>query len=696
MRVDKYRVLGELIEKNQRQFVIPVYQRNYDWEKSHCKKLFEDILEANKRDRFHFLGSIVYVDQGEENKIQKCLIIDGQQRITTIFLLLKAMLDLSTDEYMKKELSDILFNVDKYNNLSLTDQTKIKLKPIKTDNEQFMLLMKNDIAEMDTSSGIYINYKYMKSLIVKAMNAGVLIKDILDGLKKLNSAVIMLDPNEDEPQVVFESINSTGLELSLADLIRNYILMTDHDQDRLFDEYWLKIEKNVTPKNMPNFITDYLQFTCKEMVTGSNSYTIFKTLFVSRGYTNESMLKELLRYSEYYKAFLFGSDKFSFAVNSSLAGLRALDQGTIYPFLFRVLDDYENHIVGLDQLEKTLSFFVNYLVRRIVCGVTSNSLRGLYKTLYSRIFADTDNLNNYFDAILQFFYQLNTKDGIPSDSLFKDALVNTDLYHKKNVCKFILKAIENTDLDGNNSKEIIDVKLLSIEHIMPQILNEAWKNELGINFDKIHEKYVHTLGNLTLTGYNPELGQRSFAEKKQLIAEKSHIVVLNKDVTNQPSWNDTAIKSRADRLSTIVLSLFAIEKPSKNLLFSRDDSGSYSMNDDFDPTGTKPIYFILLGVQIPVKSYFDFLSQLMEKLYDLDDAILERLAKENYKIPHAAKTYISNNDNLLRKPSEIYETGIFYESNLSAKNIIVFAKYLLDEYDIEPGELIISIGAENN
>ncbi len=695
MKVDKYRVLGELIEKIQRQFVIPVYQRNYDWEKNHCKKLYEDIVEAYKRDRFHFIGSIVYVDQGEENKIQKCLIIDGQQRITTIFLLLKAMLDLATDEYLKKELSDILFNVDKYNNLSLDEQTKIKLKPIKSDNDQFLLLMKNDFFEMDKSSSIYINYSYLKSLLTKSMSSGLSIKDVLYGLKMLNSAVIMLDPKEDEPQVVFESINSTGLELSLADLIRNYILMTDKDQDRLFEDYWVKIEKNVGTSKMPIFITDYLQFSCKEMVFNLNAYTIFKNNFISKNYTNETMLQELLHYSEYYSAFLYGNRKYSYNVNKVLAGLRSIDQTTIYQFMFHVFDDYENKIINEETLEKGINFYFNYLLRRIICGVGSNSLRGLYKTLYNRIFLNKNNLFDYYDAILQFFYQLNTKDSIPSDSQFKDSLINLDLYTKKNVCKYVLKSIENSDNSGQETKEIIDVKSFSIEHIMPQTLNDEWKKELGANYEKIHEKYLHNLGNLTLTGYNTELGQKSFAEKKQLIEEKSHIVVLNKDVLKQTDWNDETIRKRADRLSGILLKIFAIDKPLKDIKFINNLERTYSLSEDFDLSGTKPSYFILMGIRINVKSYSEMLSKIITTLYDLDNSLLEALAKDNYKLPNATRTYITNNQSLLRKPTEIEESGIYFENNLNSNNIITFLKNLFELYELDYSELLFSVNNDN-
>lgn len=691
-------MLGELIETNKRQFIIPVYQRNYDWKKDNCKTLFDDIVNAYTMDRLHFVGSIVYVDQGEENKIYRYLIIDGQQRITTIFLLLKALYDVSDNENLKNEIRDILFNIDKYNDLKLTDQTKIKLKPIKSDNEQFILFMKSEVAAMDKSSNIFCNYDYLKSLIHKAQLNEISCKDILSGLKKLTSAVIILDPKEDNPQVVFESINSTGLELSLADLIRNFILMTDKEQERLFEQYWLKIEQNVSPKQMPDFITDYLQFSCREKVTTQNAYTVFKNTFRARNYTNEDMLKELLHYSEYYKAFLYGDyNNYSDIVNKRLLELRTIDQATIYPFLFHIFDDYRNGVIKQEILEKVLTFFFNYLLRRIICGVTSNSLRGLYKTLYNRIFSDSENLKNYYDSIVQFFMQLNTRDAVPSDSVFKDALLNTDLYNKKNVCKYVLKSIENITEDGSEGKEVVDISTLSIEHIMPQTLTDEWKKDLGSDYRRVHEKYLHNLGNLSLTGYNSELGQKSFAEKKKMIEDKnSHIVVLNKDVLDKVVWNESAITKRADRLSNILLKIFRIEKPDKAIKFAGENERRLSIGEDFDASGTKPTSFIFLGGSSFVSSYADLLSQMMQSFYDLDSELFEKLARQNFKLAKTSRAYITTDMALLRRPGQIKDTNIYFETNLSANNIISFIQKVMSEYQLDTDELIICFSGATN
>lgn len=693
MKVEKYRVLGELIEANKRQFVIPVYQRNYDWGQEHCKKLFDDIVGAYQNDKLHFVGSIVYVDQGDENKIYRYLIIDGQQRITTIFLLLKALYDVSDNVNLKEEIQDILFNKDKYNDLQLTEQTKIKLKPIKSDNEQFSLLMKNDFESMDKVSNIYRNYDYLKRLIIKTNSSGVDCRDILSGLKNLTSAVIVLDPKEDNPQVVFESINSTGLELSLADLIRNFILMTEKEQERLFEEYWLKIERNVTPDKMPDFITDYLQFACREKVSAENAYETFKSNFKAKNYTNEDMLKELLCYSGYYKAFLFGDyQNYSALVNKRLLELKAIDQTTIYPFLFRIFGDYHKAVITENTLEKVLTFFFNYLLRRIVCGVSSNSLRGLYKTLYNRIFSDEEKRNDYYDSILQFFIQLNTNNAIPSDSMFKDSLMNTDLYNKRKICKYILQAIENSKQNGEEGKEVVDIRPLTIEHIMPQTLTPEWETELGGDYKRIHEKYLHNLGNLSLTGYNSELGQSPFAEKKRKIIEaNSHMVVLNKDVLSTQHWNAEAISTRAERLSSIVLKMFKIDKPSKNIKYPVDAVRRLSIGENFDASRTKPKSFIFLGGNTVVTSYADLLAQVMEFFYELDSSIMENLAVANFRISSASKVYITKDVSFLRKAANIKDTDIYFESNLSANNIVSFIKKIVDVYEIDHNELIICL-----
>lgn len=277
--------------------------------------------------------------------------------------------------------------------------------------------------------------------------------------------------------------------------------------------------------------------------------------------------------------------------------------------------------------------------------------------------------------------------------MFKDVLLNTDLYNKKVACKYLLKAIEDSTNDDSVNKEKLDVSSFSIEHIMPQKLTQFWIDELGDNYEKVHEKYLHSLGNLTLIGYNSELGNKTFEDKKHSIEEKnSHIVVLNKDVLDQKTWNENTIKARAERLSSIIQKLFYIEKSSSVNAKNNDYANKkISLQDDFNPTGTKPKTCIMCGESILVDSYADMLAKVIDMLYDLDDDILEDLADSNYILPGAKKVYITKSENLLRREAEVYESGIFYETNLSATNILSFIRGLFDKYDLDYIDLIFTI-----
>lgn len=248
-------VFSDLIEKNKRVFKVPVYQRNYDWSNIQCEKLYQDIMKANERDHKHFTGTVVYIVGLDGSNLNEALIIDGQQRITTVYILLKALYDAAKEVSVRieTEIKEVMFN------RNCDEKYKIKLKPVKSDNEQLLLLIKDKIDEMDRNSNIYKNYITFKNLIENTLASGSELNDILNGIKKLEMVEIVLDKYQgDEPQKIFESINSTGLELSLADLIRNYLLMDDENQDELYENYWSEIEKNVGYRNLGDFVINFL------------------------------------------------------------------------------------------------------------------------------------------------------------------------------------------------------------------------------------------------------------------------------------------------------------------------------------------------------------------------------------------------------------------------------------------------------
>ena len=529
MRIESGRMLNDYIQPNKKQYCIPVFQRDYAWTTEQCEKLFEDIVLAFKKDRLHFCGSFVYAPLPTKKHIDRYIIIDGQQRFTTLYILIKALADSATDEAEKAALEKYLYNEDKFNRYGFDDKSKLKLKSVKTDNDQLQLLMAGELDKMNKSKDgiIYHNYMLFKDLIAAflAEDSANSIMMIHDSIDNLICADIKLD-HDDDAQEIFERINSTGIKLGLPDLIRNYVLMTDDDQERLYEEYWLVMQELLSKDRMESFFLDYLNMKMDGFTKESEAYRDFKQIYLNGQYTNESMLAELLHYAKQYHIFLNGDDNLGSEINRALDGLRRLNQTTVYLFLFHIFDDYEARVIDKQELGKILKLLLNYSIRRLICEVGSNSLRGLYKTLYGRIFSREENKSHYYDAIVSFMSQMTSKDAIPSDADFALALKERNLYRKNALCKYLLAAIEN------QGKERIVTDNLTIEHIMPQNknLSTAWQKMLGDNWGTVRDRYLHTLGNLTLTGYNSELGDKPFAEKQELL--KAAVTHMQSAVTN--------------------------------------------------------------------------------------------------------------------------------------------------------------------
>lgn len=686
MQINKGSFINDFIDRNLRQYSIPVYQRNYEWSAEQCEKLFEDILQAHRLDRFHFTGSVVYELLKTENKIDYYVIIDGQQRMTTIYILLKALIDVAETEHEKDTLQSVLFNQDKFNKYNIDDSSKLKLKPIKSDNNQLLLLMEGHIDQMDKSSGIFQNYDLFCKLIRKALEEDdtLSIEKIYDGVEHLSCAMIKLEEEEKgKEQEIFERINSTGVPLSLADKIRNFVLMTEADQERLYEDYWLVTEQMLTKEQLSNFFLDYLNLKLDGFTREKEAYDNFKALFRTNGYTNESILQEIRHYAGQYKVFLNGDAKLGAAVNKALDGLRRLNQSTVYLFLFRVFDDFEAHVIDEAELAKALNLLLNYSIRRLICEVGSNSLRGLYKTLYTRVFNNCENKTHYYDSIVSFLTQLTSKDVIPSDDEFVLALKERNLYRKNALCKYLLLAVEN------QGKEKVEADGLSIEHIMPQNknLSTAWRTMLGEKWDQVYDRYLHTLGNLTLTGYNSELGDRPFDEKKMLLQDPdvpTHITILYQDVLNQDKWNEEKIQTRATRLADTILKLFPIEAAETVVDFSDPRYREYKATNPDDATYKYVNYYELLGEKVTVDSYAVMVRSVAAKLYDLNSEIIERMARINEVFPGWGNPIFSYDEKAVKGAIELKKgTGIYISTGYSAHNCVWIIRELLKLHDLD-------------
>ena len=687
MVIEPGRIINDFIEPNKRQYAIPVYQRNYEWSKEQCIKLFNDIVQAYKKDKSHFCGSVVYALMKEEHNIHYYIIIDGQQRLTTIYILLKALLDHADTESAKALIEEALFNVDKFDTYDVDTASKLKLKPIKTDNQQLALLMDNKYSEIDKSCGIWHNYELFSELIKKETSHGLTVKEIYKGLEKLTCARIKLDA-DDNAQEIFERINSTGVPLTLADKIRNFVLMTDANQEKLYENFWLKSEQLIGRNHMTAFFLDYLNIKIDGFAKESDAYDIFKEVFYDSKYTNATMLEEILHYAKFYHAFLYGDKTYSDEINNSLISLQKLNQTTIFLFLFRVFDDYENNVLSQAELEKVLGFLLNYSIRRLICEIGSNSLRGLYKTLYSRVFARSENKQHYYDSIVSFFQQLTSKDALPDDDSFILALKQNNLYRKNALCKYLLVSIEN------EGKEQLVTTNLTIEHVLPQTknLSTAWQQMLGENWQADRDRYLHTLGNLTLTGYNSELGDKPFAEKKELLSEvHTKVVKLYETIKCCDEWNAATIEARAEVLSKEVAELYSVEPPQVIVDFSDPRYKEYSCTNPDDATYKTPNYYILQGERVSVNNYAEMLRSVVSRLYAIDSTIIENMARNDEQLVSWSQNVMFSYDSTKTTGDyQIKGTSIYESVGFSAYHIMCIIHALLIKYDIEATEFVYS------
>ncbi len=689
MEIEPGRIINDFIEPNKKQYTIPVYQRNYEWSNEQCVKLFQDIVQAYKSDKTHFCGSVVYAYLKEEHNISYYVLIDGQQRITTVYLLLKAMRDLAESAGTKELIDEALYNVDKFDTYDVTQQSKLKLKPVESDNSQLYLLMEEKYEKVDKSTGIWKNYELFSKLIKEEQLKGLTVKEIYKGLEKLLCAKIKLGI-DDNAQEIFERINSTGVPLNLSDKIRNFVLMTDVNQDKLYKDYWLEIENLIDKKQMPSFFQDYLNLKIDGFAKETTAYDIFKKVYRENNYTNETMLQELFHYAKIYHVFLYGDkQRYNDFTNITLDGLRKLKQTTVFLFLFNVFDDYEKKIISEIELDKVLAFLLSYSIRRLICDVASNSLRGLYKTLYSRIFSKQSNKEHYYDSIVSFMLQLSTNDSVRNDTMFKQALIDNNLYRKNALCKYLLASIEN---QGKEALEI-ETNNLTIEHILPQNKNLSveWQEMLGENWEFDKEKYQHTLGNLTLTGYNSELGDRPFSEKLELLDSKNtKVVTLYKDVKECKEWNVDAIVNRANILSDIILNLFPIEQPKVKISFSSPGYQEFTCENPDNAEYKKPNYYLLQGEKINCNSFASMLISLSKRLYDQDSSILEKLAKENIHLIEGKYATFSYDRNQVNEDTQIGDTEIYISHNYNSPKLVKIISQLLDYYEIEQSDFVYS------
>ncbi|MDY3869425.1 MAG: HNH endonuclease family protein, partial [Pyramidobacter sp.] len=371
--------------------------------------------------------------------------------------------------------------------------------------------------------------------------------------------------------------------------------------------------------------------------------------------------------------------------NRYLKRLRILKQTTCHPFLLHVFDDYDKHVIDEATVERTLHFILSYLLRRMACGVPSNGLRGFFIYLYNRIFKVPSNKKKYYEAINKFMFTVSSKDVIPPAAEFERALEKSNIYGNNALCRFLLLDIENGD-----GKEILEAEALTIEHIMPQTLTADWNYIRSED----HEEYVHRLGNLSVTGYNSELSNKSFAEKKEIIRENSKAVVLNSDILNKNSWDIADIQARSKRLAEVILERYKIDRiADESIEFEYIETLTLDNYDEV--TGKKLVSFKLFGETYRQNKYALMLLDVLRLLDKKDPVKMQRLAESNYSFNATKRkhTHLNLDGSGMRGPWKVRE-GIYYESNLSSWSCIRFIEKLLAEFGFEKDQFSFNIMAE--
>ncbi|GAA8550716.1 DUF262 and DUF1524 domain-containing protein [Helicobacter pylori] len=493
----------------------------------------------------HFIGSILYVRNGITHS-DPLLIIDGQQRLTTITLLCIALRNHSSDEDKRKKIESYLINNNK------DGDKKFRLILSESDKDTLLSLIdKNKRKPSESSVKIVENFKLFEKWISENTDK---LETIFKGLEKLMIVYIALDKEKDDPQLIFESMNSKGIELTQTDLIRNYIIMeteTEEKQKDFYNGYWRAMEEDFKQNEtlFNRFVRHYLTIKTGKIPNIKKVYVAFKDYQQKEGIEIEDLLKDLQKYCGYFCqiALKKEADK---DLNKTLSFLVDLEMDVVYPLLLELYSDYRDGVLSDQDFISIIALTESYICRRAVCGLDTCGLNKIFPSFTKKI-----DKKQYLKSVEKHFGSLKGKQRFPNNDEFKDLFITIDFYHfKKN--KYFLERLENFD-----TNEPVDTQKCNIEHIMPQTLTPEWQKDLGENFEAIHEKYLHTIGNLTLTGYNAEYSNKSFQEKRDMEKGfKQSSLKLNQNLKDLESFGEKEIEKRANDLADWALKIWTYPK----------------------------------------------------------------------------------------------------------------------------------------
>ena len=676
------------MEGADKRYIIPVYQRKYDWKLENCRQLYDDLKKIITDNRSsHFFGSIVSSVVPNGSKIEYH-IIDGQQRLTTVTLLLLAMRNLiakgiiSSGEGKLDEQISQRFLIAPW----AKEDDRIKLRPVKSDREALERLF-GDEEDYDNSSNLTINYRFFCDTLLKQE---VPVDDLYSAVGRLEIISITLDPG-DNAQLIFESLNSTGLALTEGDKIRNFILMglPPTEQNHCYDSYWAKIEK-CTGNDVSGFVRDYLSIKQQSTPTINNVYRVFKSYAEDLKLPVETLLEDLLRYARFYEKLLIcKSGLKEKRLDDCLYRMARLEIVVIRPYLMEVLRLNQDGKLSVDDVLRIFLITENYLFRRNICDVPTNALNKVFLTLNREILRFDNTADNYVAKLIYVLLSKRESSRFPDDAEFCTALANKQVYQMRGKYKaYLFERFENYGtIETKDVYTHLDNNVYTIEHIMPQHLTPAWTEALGADYAEIHETWLHRLANLTLTGYNPGLSNKSFAEKRD--AEESGYkasgLKMNQKIASKTSWGLAELQERNDEMVALAKKIWSC--PETDFKPSEKEYDSCTLDDEnIDLTGRDISKYSLQNVEQIVSSWTDMFEHVVKYLHQKDKSVLAGLA---YKtgVNSEIASYVSKSENGLRSALKIDE-NIYIEKNTSTAIKISILRRLFALYSVDPMDLV--------
>lgn len=687
MKGSEARLLG-FMEGADKRYIIPVYQRKYDWKIENCNKLYEDLKKIirNKRSS-HFFGSIVSQVVPDGSKIEYH-IIDGQQRLTTVTLLLLAMSNLVKEGRIHTEADDLNQQILQRFIIApwAKKDDKIKLHPVRGDRPALEKLF-GPVEDYERGSNLTINYQFFYDQILKEE---VTIDELYDAIGKLEIISITLD-HGDDPQLIFESLNSTGLALQEGDKIRNYILMgmSPKDQEHYYDDFWTKIE-SATANDVSGFVRDYLSIKTLVTPTINNVYQAFKKYSEEAELPVENLLTELLRYARHYEKLLTcKSGLNNKKLDDCIYRLKRLEIVVTRPFFMEVLRLNQDKKLSVDEVLRIFEITENYLFRRNICEVPTNALNKIFLNLNKEIYRYDSTPSNYVDKFIYALLSKRESGRFPDDTEFTEALETKAVYQMRGKYKaYLFERLENFGtIESKDVYTHLDNSVYSIEHIMPQHLTPAWVESLGPNAEEIHTTWLHRLANLTLTGYNPNLSNNPFADKRD--AEnggyKASGLRMNQKIAQKDTWGLPELEERNAELLAYAKKIWSY--PTTTFVPAEKEFDSCTLDDEnVDLTGRDIVKYSYQNLEQPVTSWADMLEHIVKYIHQKDKSVLSSLAYSQSSSTDLV-TYISTNPDTLRSAFKVDE-DIYFEKGSSTTLKMSILRRLFALYDLDPMDLV--------